>query len=222
MTDNPSTRELVLRAMEGASIHPVLRVLSGPHLGASLVLAQEGRAYTIGRSRACDLALEHDGDVSREHLEVRVDEGQVAIRDLRTRHGTRLAGARLEPDRAARWAYDSIVRIGGTEMDLVPPATYRLEQLVGAVDASAIEQPVDDASDEPSAREPESSQLVPASPPVAVEHSPAPADTRPAALDSPTAKRDAGSAAHKAIIVGAGTFVLLAVGVAIALLLSFR
>ncbi|HEX4803389.1 MAG TPA: FHA domain-containing protein, partial [Myxococcaceae bacterium] len=56
----------------------VLTFLSGPAAGLRCEIA--GR-LTLGRSRACDVALEDD-QVSRQHARIELRQGEIRIRDL--------------------------------------------------------------------------------------------------------------------------------------------
>ena len=229
MTDNPSTRELVLRAMESASIYPVLAVRSGPHEGATLALETPGRAYRVGRSRTGDLVLEDDGDVSREHLEVQLDDGEVSVRDLRTRHGTRLSGRRLEPGRAARWSYDAVVQIGGSAIELVPPAAVRARKLASSSAAFVddVEESAGPAVSSASADAVGTNDGAADAAAVALrafETSSAPAAERSGGASTRLAPqaRQRGSHAHRALIVAVGLLLLVTIGVLIVLVLTFR
>lgn len=54
-----------------------------------------GRILFIGRADSCDLAID-DEMVSGRHLAVWLDDGALAVEDLRSRNGTRLNGRRLD------------------------------------------------------------------------------------------------------------------------------
>jgi predicted component of type VI protein secretion system len=219
MSDDPSTRELVLRALAEASIHPVLRTLGGPHTGASLVLDQQGRRYVIGRSRTCDLSLSDDGDVSREHVEVRLDGELVAVRDLRTRHGTWLSGHRLEPDRSARWSYGMLLRVGASEIELVPPATRRVQDLVRAADAAAKKEEAPVADGDDAARADAVSEEEPSAP-LSIQAFSAPIANVPVPVDPP-ASPVGKSRVYAIVVAAAGLLLVLTLVAIVALLVSF-
>jgi transcriptional regulator with AAA-type ATPase domain len=65
--------------------------LSGPSLGLRREITGE---LTIGRSAACEIALDDD-KVSRQHARIELDGGQLKIRDLGSRNGTRVNGKRI-------------------------------------------------------------------------------------------------------------------------------
>jgi DNA-binding NtrC family response regulator len=70
---------------------PGLVFLSGPAAG----LRHELRPpLTIGRSRACEIMLDDD-KVSRYHARIDVSRGQLKLRDLNSRNGTRVNGQRI-------------------------------------------------------------------------------------------------------------------------------
>jgi FHA domain len=64
-----------------------------PHVPV-LALPDTDCTITLGRSRACDCVLD-DPSVSRRHAELRRDGGLWLLRDLGSRNGTRVNGARL-------------------------------------------------------------------------------------------------------------------------------
>ncbi|MGH7293889.1 MAG: FHA domain-containing protein, partial [Polyangiaceae bacterium] len=64
-----------------------LQVVEGPDQGATLALADEGRAYVVGRAAGCDLPLA-DGDASREHAVVTRGGTAVTVRDAGTKNGS--------------------------------------------------------------------------------------------------------------------------------------
>lgn len=86
----------------------VLEVTTGPHQGTVLTLDKE--YIKIGRADWCDLILSKDGEVSKEHCEVWLDEKGVRIRDTESRNGTKIAGCQI---------YDAL---------LSPSATFEVGQ----------------------------------------------------------------------------------------------
>lgn len=88
-----------------------LFVAEGPERGLSVAL-DGGQPVTVGRSRACSLALS-EPDASKEHLRLAWEDGAWVITDLGSRHGTRLNGQPAE--RAALRPFDRI-GIGNTVM----------------------------------------------------------------------------------------------------------
>jgi len=137
-----------------------VRVVEGPDQGAELGLAEEERAYVVGRSAACALPLA-DTDASREHAQVVRRAGVVLVRDLGAKNGTWLGGARIPPDGEAIWRPAHMLQIGRTVLALEEPVGDALARI-----ESAPDQPVA-AEDVPP----------PPAPPPAVE---APAPSAPA------------------------------------------
>jgi pSer/pThr/pTyr-binding forkhead associated (FHA) protein len=64
-----------------------------PHVPV-LALPETDGPVTLGRSRNCDCVLA-DPSVSRRHAELRREGGRWILRDLGSRNGTRVNGARL-------------------------------------------------------------------------------------------------------------------------------
>jgi FHA domain/Domain of unknown function (DUF1707) len=64
-----------------------------PHVSVLALPETEG-TVTLGRSRTCDCVLA-DPSVSRSHAELRREAGRWLLRDLGSRNGTRVNGARL-------------------------------------------------------------------------------------------------------------------------------
>lgn len=77
---------------------PALSLLTGPSAGLRHDL--EGEA-TLGRSPSCEIPLD-DAKVSRRHAQVALDGGRVVLRDLGSRNGTWLNGARVETEAELR------------------------------------------------------------------------------------------------------------------------
>jgi len=68
--------------------------LSGPAAGLRYEITGQ---LTIGRSRACEIALEDD-KVSRQHARIELEHGEPTIRDLGSRNGTRVNGQRISSE----------------------------------------------------------------------------------------------------------------------------
>ncbi len=68
-----------------------LEVLRGPGAGQSLELT---RAAVLGRDPRCELAIP-DGEVSREHLRIGVEDGGAVVVDIGATNGTYINGERL-------------------------------------------------------------------------------------------------------------------------------
>lgn len=74
----------------------------------------EKRAFTIGRSAACDLRLE-DAEVSREHARIELSRGVLYIADRGSSNGTFLNGERLE-GAALELRVGDAIDVGGTRV----------------------------------------------------------------------------------------------------------
>jgi FHA domain-containing protein len=88
---------------------PVRSLVAGR---AELDLSGRGR-WVIGRGSACDLVLEEDDAVSREHAEIAVRAGLCLVRDLDSCNGT-LVNGRLV--RRARLRRGDLLLLGETEV----------------------------------------------------------------------------------------------------------
>src|SRR5262244_916360 len=91
-----------------------LAVLSGPDAGRTYDSTRE--RVVIGTHASADLALS-DRTVSRFHCELFMDEGQVRIRDLRSRNGTRIDGI---PVLDAYLPPGATLLLGGTKIKFDP------------------------------------------------------------------------------------------------------
>jgi pSer/pThr/pTyr-binding forkhead associated (FHA) protein len=134
-----ATRDLALalvsQAMRGLGEEAAskVRVIEGRDVGAELVLADEARAYIIGRDGPSDLPLA-DVDVSRTHVQVVRRGGTVLVRDLGSKNGARLGDAMIPVERDVPWKSGAILRIGNTAMELEDPAAIALAELEAAED----------------------------------------------------------------------------------------
>ncbi|MCP3101587.1 FHA domain-containing protein [Myxococcus sp. K15C18031901] len=100
---------------------PALLLLTGPSAGRRYEIHAE---MAIGRSPSCDIPL-RDDQVSRKHAQLSVQEGQVRLRDLDSRNGTLVNGARISGEVVLQ-AGDR-VRVGGTMAVFEPPAVTLVE-----------------------------------------------------------------------------------------------
>ena len=146
-----ATRELALmlvsQAMNalGDDVVPKARVVEGPDAGAVLALADEGRAYVVGRGETCDLPLA-DADASREHVQITRRGQTVLVRDLGSKNGALLGESRLSRDRDAPWKSALMLRLGRTVLALEEPVALALGSLEDAADEPMAP---DDAPAEP-------------------------------------------------------------------------
>lgn len=131
---------LVKRAMDAVGDDTVakVRVVEGPDLGATMRLSDEGRAFVVGRAEDCDLPLA-DADASREHAVVTRRNGQVLLRDQKSRNGVFLGETKIEPDRDVVWKPQAMVRIGRSVLALEEPVSVALAELESAVDEPLAE-----------------------------------------------------------------------------------
>jgi pSer/pThr/pTyr-binding forkhead associated (FHA) protein len=134
-----ATRELALmlvsQAMErlGDDVVARVRVVEGPDMGAELALAQEGRAYVVGRAEECDLSVA-DADASREHVQIVRRGPTVLARDLGSKNGALLGESRLGRDRDVVWRSALMLRLGQTVLALEEPVARALGALEDAID----------------------------------------------------------------------------------------
>lgn len=104
-----------------------------PHLivhtreGTSRTVEVSRHPLTLGRAETCDIVLPHDGEVSREHAQVWLDEdGRVLVADKDSKNGTRVDDG--DPfHNAVRPAVRSI-RIGEYQLELVGAQPYVLHE----------------------------------------------------------------------------------------------
>jgi hypothetical protein len=117
--DLPARRDR-LRAMR-AALRRAARWLAPrprsaePAVQIEVSLPHSVAAVTVGRSSECDVVV-GESTVSRVHAELRHDKGNTwTVRDLGSKNGTWLNGARV---REARVFRGDVLRLGGLRMDL--------------------------------------------------------------------------------------------------------
>jgi pSer/pThr/pTyr-binding forkhead associated (FHA) protein len=134
---------LVRDAMAAVGDDTVAKVIvvEGPDAGATLRLADEGRAYVIGRAESCDLPLA-DGDASREHAIVVRRGSQVLLRDSGSHNGVMLGDQMLPPERDTLWRPASMARIGASVLAVEEPVSIALADLEAAADEKMKESDV--------------------------------------------------------------------------------
>lgn len=152
---------LVRDAMAAVGDDTVAKVIvvEGPDAGATLRLADEGRAYVIGRAETCDLPLA-DADASREHAIVVRRGSQVLLRDSNSHNGVVLGEQMLTPDRDALWRPATMARIGASVLAVEEPVSIALADLEAAADEKMKEG---DAPPEPKSVEAPPASSAPAS-----------------------------------------------------------
>jgi hypothetical protein len=75
----------------------VLKFISGKYQGGEFAL-EEGEEYVVGRSSECDMVLVEDM-VSRAHASLRVEDGDVILRDNNSTNGSFVNGERVTESR---------------------------------------------------------------------------------------------------------------------------
>jgi pSer/pThr/pTyr-binding forkhead associated (FHA) protein len=175
-----ATRDIALAlvaeamAAAGDDVVPKVRVVEGPDLGATLRLAEDGRAYVLGRGEGADLPLA-DAEASREHLQITRRGNGVFLRDLGSKNVAHLGGAPLPSEKDVAWRGQAVVRIASTVLALDEPVPAALADLEGAADEAV---PVEDAPPPPPP-----SVVVPAQPGVAAPTTSSPAVAIPGTQD---------------------------------------
>jgi pSer/pThr/pTyr-binding forkhead associated (FHA) protein len=90
-----------------------LIVIGGKHPGQEIPVP--GPKFLVGRAEDCQLRPRSD-QVSRRHCEILVEEGRVAVRDLKSRNGTLVNGEAVKGERELK-AGDRLV-IGPLEFEV--------------------------------------------------------------------------------------------------------
>src|SRR3954447_3422960 len=112
----------------------VLHVVAGPDQGRSLEL--RAGTHLIGKLADCALTLT-DPEVSRVHVELRVESLGVCVRDLGSKNGTFYRGARVNEVLVGAGA---VITVGGTRIHLArrappdqlsPSASSRFGRMIG-------------------------------------------------------------------------------------------
>jgi pSer/pThr/pTyr-binding forkhead associated (FHA) protein len=103
-----------------------LVIEGGPDHGRDLVLSEVGRLYPVGRAASCALVLS-DEDVSREHAAFERRWSGVEVRDLGSKNGVEVDGARV--DESARLRDGQLVLVGNTRLRLEDPEDRYLRQM---------------------------------------------------------------------------------------------
>ncbi|MGC4066160.1 MAG: FHA domain-containing protein [Polyangiaceae bacterium] len=126
---------LVSKAMaaNGESTVPRLVAQDGPDRGIELSLADPAKRYVLGRSAQCDVVLE-ETNASRRHVEVFTRNGQIAVRDLGSKNGTKLGGQPLVADRETPWPPGMPLQVGDDQFTLTDPVAESLAELERAAD----------------------------------------------------------------------------------------
>jgi pSer/pThr/pTyr-binding forkhead associated (FHA) protein len=104
---------------------PALRVLRGAPV-QRLALGETGRAYFAGRAEACALSLDVE-EVSREHATFTRAATGIVVRDLGSKNGVVIAGARIVGERVV--SDGDVVEIGPVAVTLDDPVGRYLREL---------------------------------------------------------------------------------------------
>jgi DNA-binding NtrC family response regulator len=110
----PSARSAAAEALR-------VEIVAGPDVGTALALRHG--TYVVGKSHSCDLVL-GDSEVSRRHLELRVEPFGVVVRDLESTNGSFHHGARFTEVMVGAGA---VIAIGTTRLAFVrdaPPGPF--------------------------------------------------------------------------------------------------
>ncbi|NOU31558.1 MAG: FHA domain-containing protein [Polyangiaceae bacterium] len=105
---------------------PRVRAVEGPSFRLALRLADEGRAYVVGRDPQCEMAL-RDSDVSRKHVALRRAGNRVFIRDLGSKNCAELGTTAIQGE--IEWAPHLSLRLGRTVLSLIVPFEHALAQV---------------------------------------------------------------------------------------------
>jgi len=95
------------------AVHAKLVVVSGPDEGIEITL--DG-PVTIGSDATCHLTL-HDRAVSRKHAVIAYTDGQFTVKDLKSRNGTFLGGARVME---ASVPLGAVITVGNSAIAIQP------------------------------------------------------------------------------------------------------
>ena len=97
-----------------------LTIMSGPDDGTTLSLStpKQGDAYIIGRKEDCDVVLQYDSQVSRQHASLHHKEGIWYVLDLSSRNGTYVGKQKI--DSLVALEPGQMFRVGRTWMRLKP------------------------------------------------------------------------------------------------------
>jgi hypothetical protein len=127
--------QLVAHAMEksGASTVPRVVIRQGIDQGTELSLEIAEKRYVLGRSTNCDVVLD-EPNASRRHVEVFTRHGQVIVRELGSKNGTKLGGQPLVADHETQWPAGTVLEIGEDHLLLMDPVGEALAELERAAD----------------------------------------------------------------------------------------
>lgn len=116
------TVEIALRAGDRAlqRAHWIVALVEGEPASAAITL-EPGRTYRIGRGDEADLRVD-DPTASRVHLELKLERGQLLLRDPGKTTGIVVGDGRLDPGRWAAWPTGAHVGLGRSALACRPPS----------------------------------------------------------------------------------------------------
>jgi pSer/pThr/pTyr-binding forkhead associated (FHA) protein len=103
---------------------PRIIVIEGSGTGATLILEEPHRTYTLGRAETCDLLL--DETAARRHACVSRKGDALFVEDTGSAGGTRLDGA---PIHSAAWKPGQVLEIGESRLAFEYPAAAALAEI---------------------------------------------------------------------------------------------
>jgi pSer/pThr/pTyr-binding forkhead associated (FHA) protein len=187
-----TTREIALALVSeamgrlGETTTTRVRVVEGDRdLGATLLLDEEGRAYSIGRAAECDLPLSDDA-ASREHVQIVRRGSTVLVRDLGSKNPALLGDVPLDPSRDVVWRPAVALRVARTVIALEEPVGEALIELESAPDEIL---PIHDGAPAPPPRSIPESEATPSNAPPSSGPHPGPSSAAPIAPAPPAAVR---------------------------------
>jgi pSer/pThr/pTyr-binding forkhead associated (FHA) protein len=153
---------LVARAMANAGddVTTRARIVEGhaDDVGRTMPLADEGRAYVVGRAAECDLSLA-DPAASRDHVQVVRRGAVVLLRDRGSKNAAVLGDAPLASDRDTPWRTTQPLRVGKTTLALEEPVAAALSELESEADEALAPDEMPKAPPPP--REPAAEPIAP-------------------------------------------------------------
>lgn len=150
---NVATKEIALAlvaealAAQGDPAGVRVKVVEGPDVGRELMLTELGRPYVVGRGQGVELTLD-DADASRRHVEIIRRGGQVMVRELGSKNGSRLGDRPLQTGKEVAWAASQQLTVGANRLAYEDPVGEALLELERAADERMRE---DESIDPPNA-----------------------------------------------------------------------
>lgn len=140
LTQSPLlTKDLALQLVshtlkaQGEPAFPQLVVTEGEGEGTVLALEIQEYRYVLGRSATADLVI-HDTNSSRRHVEVWRQGGNVLIRELGSKNGSKMDGSYILPDKPIEWRDGAVLGIGTVRITLSDPTQQALDELGHSAD----------------------------------------------------------------------------------------